>query len=172
MNMPAYRIIGGVFLLVLLVSISALVYRNMQLDRGLSAFKSENYSEAMNILLPLAKIGDSMPQYMLGQMYAFGWGVTKDDDQAMYWFRRAAMWYSGHGDKGAEAAYYVGETHVEHRDNAEALKWYRIAAEGGSRRAAEVLGRAYRKGELGLVPDSSQAKHWTEKAKDLAPAIE
>lgn len=172
MNLPSLGKAGYVILIVLLVGVVALafVYRNIQLDRGMSALKSQNYGEAMKALKPLAELGDSMPQYLLGQMFAFGWSAKRDDEQAMYWFRRAAMWYSGQGDKGAEAAYYVGERFAEQKNNADAVHWYRVAADGGSRQAAEVLAKAYEVGGLDLKPDPEQARSWREKAAKALPA--
>lgn len=148
----------------------AVVYRNKQFDKGASALKSQNYTEAMNTLKPLAEMGDSMSQYLLGQMFAFGWGVNKDDTKAMEWFRRAGMWYSGQGDKAAEAAYYVGEQYAEKKKYDEAIKWYRTAAEGGSRQAAEALAKAYEDATLGLERNMELASSWREKAKNALPS--
>ncbi len=172
MNLPSLGKAGYVILVVLLVSTVAglaIVYRNSQIDRGTSALKSQNYGEAMKVLKPLAQLGDTMPQYLLGQFFAFGWGVNEDDEQAMYWFRRAGMWYSGQGDKAAEAAYYVGEKYAEQKNHAKAVKWYRVAAEGGSRQAAVVLSKAYEEGSLGLQRDPEQARSWREKAEKTLP---
>lgn len=147
----------------------AVVYRNIQVERGTSALKSQNYTEAMKVLKPLAVLGDSVPQYLIGQMFAFGWGVKKDDGQAMYWFRRSGMWHSGKGDKAAEAAYYVGEANAERKNHTEAIKWYRVAAEGGSRQAAIALSKAYENGALGLQRAPEQARFWKEKAEKAPP---
>jgi len=164
---------GSALALVLLVGavvVLAVVYRNMQFDRGTSAIKSQNYGKAMKALKPLADLGDSMSQYLLGQMFAFGWGVTQDNGQAMYWFRRAGMWYSGQGDKGAEAAFYVGKEHAERKNYTEAIRWYRVAAEGGARQAAIALSKAYEEGSHGLQRDPEQARSWKEKADNALPS--
>lgn len=157
-------------LLVGAVIVLVVVYRNIQFDRGTSAIKSQNYDKAMKALKPLAQLGDSMSQYLLGQMFAFGWGVPQDDGQAMYWFRRARMWYSGRGDKGAEAAFYVGKENAEQNKDSEATKWYRVAAEGGSRQAAIALSKAYEEGSHGLRRDPEQARSWKEKADNALPS--
>ncbi|MBI5233751.1 MAG: sel1 repeat family protein [Deltaproteobacteria bacterium] len=149
--------LGGIVVL-------AIIYRNIQLDRGMVAFKSENYSEAMKIFKPLAELGDSIPQYILGEMFAFGLGVKQDDEQAMYWFRRASLFYSGQGDRGAEAACSVAEEYASQRNYSKALDWYLIAAEGGSRQAAIVLSKSYGEGLLGLQIDPEQALYWKKKA--------
>jgi TPR repeat protein len=30
-----------------------------------------------------------MAQFLLAELYAYGWGVAKDDETAIYWYRRA-----------------------------------------------------------------------------------
>ena len=159
-NLP-HKAIYVVLLAAVIIGVAvamAVLYRNIQLDKGLSALKSQNYAEAMKRLKPLAELGDSVSQYELGHMFAFGSGVAKDDAQAMYWFRRAAMEYSGQGDKAAEAAYYVGEENAERKNYTEAVRWYRVAAEGGSRQAAVALSKAYEEGSLSLQRDPEQAR--------------
>lgn len=100
MNLSSLGKAGYAIMVILLagaIVVLVIVYRDIQLDRGTSALKSQNYDKAMKTLKPLAELGDSTPQYILGQMFAFGWGVKQDNEQAMYWFRRAGMWYSGQG---------------------------------------------------------------------------
>jgi len=169
MNLPYLGKAGYVVVVILLVGaiiVLAIVYRNIQLDQGTSALKSQNYGEAMKTLKPLAELGDSTSQYLLGEMFAFGYGVKQDDEQAMYWFRRAGrMWGIGHGYTAAGAAYYVGEKNVARRNYIEAVKWYRVAAEGGYRQAATTLSKAYDEGSLGLQRDFEQARYWNKKAE-------
>jgi hypothetical protein len=57
----------------------AIVYEETQLDEGVSALKAEDYITTLDKLRPLALLGDSDAQYILGKMYAFGWGVVKDN---------------------------------------------------------------------------------------------
>lgn len=173
MNLSSLGKAGYAIMVILLagaIVVLVIVYRDIQLDRGTSALKSQNYDKAMKTLKPLAELGDSTPQYILGQMFAFGWGVKQDNEQAMYWFRRAGMWYSGQGDKAAEAAYYVGKEKAEQKNYTEAVRWYRVAAEGGSRQAAVALGKAYEEGLLGLQRDREQARFWKEKAEKPLPS--
>lgn len=156
--------------IVLLVSAVALVpvaiaYRNTQLDKGISALKAEDYATTLHKLKPLAMMGDSTAQEVLGQMYVHGWGVPKDENKALKWLRRSARWTKTESDKAAVAAYYIGKDYAEgvgviRKDEAEAVRWFKIAAEGGSRGAAEQLGKAYTEGLLGLPRDPKQAEHW------------
>ncbi|MEG2063237.1 MAG: tetratricopeptide repeat protein, partial [Kiritimatiellia bacterium] len=49
------------------------------------------------------------------------------------------------------------------RDEAEAVKWYRMAAEQGDASAQYNLGCCYRKGE-GVARDEAEAVEWWRKA--------
>jgi TPR repeat protein len=129
-------IIGGIALVVL-ISIAAVLVRNVQIDDAAAALKTSDYTTAFRKLHPLARVGDSHAQYLLGQMYAFGWGVPRNDDTAIAWFRRAAMSSEGLTDPAAAAEFYVAknyrEGHGVQKDDAQADKWLRRAVEGGYR---------------------------------------
>ena len=162
---------GILFLVSAAVLIPAMiVYRNIQFDKGTSALKAEDYETTIRKLKPLAIVGDSDAQFLLGQMYAFGWGVSKDENKALDWLRRSARWTRNEPDKAAAAAYYIGRDYAEgvgavRKNDAEAVKWFKIAAEGGFREAADRLGRAYAEGLLGLQRDPKQSEFWLSKAK-------
>ncbi|MEI7221386.1 SEL1-like repeat protein [Pectobacterium carotovorum] len=49
-------------------------------------------------------------------------------------------------------------------ENIEALKWFRVAAEGGHREAQNILGLVYEKGRWGVYPDGTEAEKWYERA--------
>ena len=67
---------------------------------------------------------------MLGRCYAKGEGVTKDNVEALKWYRMSAE----HGAANAQCelgrCYAKGE--ILAMDKIEALKWFRKAAEQGS----------------------------------------
>ena len=67
-------------------------------------------------------------------MYAEGKGVSKDEAEAVRWYRLAAD--QGH----AEAQYFLGIMYADGRgvskDEAEAVRWYRLAGGPGSRLCA------------------------------------
>jgi TPR repeat protein len=140
MNAWRWKALIAVVILVV-VGGSAVVFRNDTLDAGASALKVGDYRKAFEKLSTLARLGDSKAQYLLGQMYAFGWGVSKSDDEAIKWFRKAGMWSEGTTDAAAAAEYYVGQGYAEGigvtRNEAESQKWFRRAAEGGYRPSAK-----------------------------------
>ncbi len=169
-------ILGSVILLV----VTFIVFRNIQFDKGVSALKSGDYDTAMRSFKPLAIIGDSGAQYLLGQMYAFGWGVPRDESLALKWLRKAGKWSKTETetetetetDKAASAAYYIGKDYAEGvgavpKDELQAVKWFRIAADGGYRQAAELLGKSYSEGLFGLPRDQKQSEYWFQEAKGL-----
>jgi Sel1 repeat len=59
-------------------------------DEGLAAYKKGDFATALNEWQPLAEQGDAHAQFNLGLMYTDGQGVTKDDAQAVQWYRKAA----------------------------------------------------------------------------------
>ena len=85
-----------------------------------------------------AEKGDAEAQFNLATMYTNGEGVTKDDAEAVRWFRRAAE--QGH----AAAQYNLGVSYANGegvtKDDAEAIRWYRLAAEQGHAAAQYNLG--------------------------------
>lgn len=129
-------VIAGIGVVAALV-LGAVFARNVQLDDATAALKTSDYATALRKLRPLAQLGDGHAQYLLGQMYAFGWGVPRDDDAAIAWFRRAGMWSEGLTDPAAAAEYYVAQNYLEghgvQKDETEANKWMKRATDGGYR---------------------------------------
>ena len=59
-------------------------------EDGLKAYKQGHYAEAIRLWLPVAKADDTEIQFNLGIMYSEGRGISKNPDEALYWFKRAA----------------------------------------------------------------------------------
>jgi TPR repeat protein len=108
-----------------------------------AALKISDYSTAMTMFTPLASLGHSKAQYLLGEMNAYGWGTAKDDAAAIRWFKRASMWSAPGVQPEAPAEFFVGQNYDKgvgvDRDPVEAEKWYRRSAEGGYGLAKERL---------------------------------
>src|SRR5689334_1159326 len=64
-------------------------YRFWVFSDAYLALKTGDYGQTMRLLRPWAAMGNSKAQYTLGESYALGLGVVKDDETAVYWFRRA-----------------------------------------------------------------------------------
>ena len=128
---------------VIVVTVGAYLVVRSRFEAGILALKTGDYESAAEKLRSLAYLGHEGAQYHLGEMYAFGWGVGKDDDEAISWFRRAARWTEGTTDPAAAAEYFVAVnyesgTGVE-RNPEEARRWYERSAAGGYKDAHEKL---------------------------------
>lgn len=146
------------------------IYWNVRYDEGAAALKALDYGTAVERLEPLASLGDSTAQFVVGQLYAFGLGVAKDDERAIMWFRKSAWEHHSESDRAAPAEYFVAQEYSEtgglvEPNYVEAKKWLQKAAEGGHKEAASHLAKAYSEGLLGFSRDSNQAKEWFERAK-------
>jgi TPR repeat protein len=133
----------GLALLVLLVAI-ALVARNHQMNEGQRKLKEGAGADALKNLLPLARLGDSDAQFLVGNAFAYGWGIQRDADKALYWFRRSAAFQQDESDPAAAAALLVGKSYAEGKngvavDMIESSRWLEVAAAGGSREARSIL---------------------------------
>ncbi len=108
---------------------------------SLRALKNKEYKVEFDRLLPQAEQGDGEAQNRIGEMYEFGYGVERDNDKALAWFRKAA-------DQNVVAAWHnVGRSYNfgtgVAQDYAEAENWYRKAAEKGYMESMFFLGTLY-----------------------------
>jgi len=105
------------------------------LARGLTAYKTGNYSQALKLLRRAAKDGSSDAQFHLGAMYFNGHGVAQDRDKATRAFHDAAV----RGNR--EAQVILGMMYWDGRgvpkDSVSAYMWFDIASRNGSQQAAE-----------------------------------
>jgi TPR repeat protein len=136
-------------------------------DRAMAAYQKGDYTTALKLSRSLADQGDARAQSILGLIYYGGRGVSRNDNEAVRWFRHAA-------DLGdATGNLYLGVMFADGRgvpqDYAEAAKWYRLAADLGDAQAQYNLGLAYAKGE-GVSPDNVSAHMWFNLAAARFPA--
>jgi hypothetical protein len=113
---------------------------------GIEAWQRADYSAAVAIWRPLAERGDADAQFNLGQAYRLGRGVPINLGSAKSWFERAAA--SGHLD--AETT--LGLLLFQNGEQADGLKWLKMAAEQGEPRAQLVYGTALYNGD-GITQD-------------------
>jgi TPR repeat protein len=69
---------------------------DVPLERGVQAFEQSRYGDAIAEFRSAANAGDSRAQEILGFMYLhgpnlYGASVPLDRDQAIHWFRHAAL---------------------------------------------------------------------------------
>lgn len=132
-----------------------------------------------------AEKGNANAQYRLGLFYETGYGVDKNSNEAINWYRKAAE--QGHKEAKAElkklekiaqssketnpgdaqTQYELGLRYAKGKeivkDEAEAVKWYLKAAEQGHAKAQNNLGLCYKEG-TGVQKDDEEAAKWFSKA--------
>ncbi len=119
----------------------------------------------MKELRRLADQGDAQAQFELGFRYAHGYGVSRDDQEAVKWYRLAA-------DQGdADAQHALGVMYDEGRgvpkDYVLAHMWVNLAAAKGVKRAVtardllETIMTPVR-----LAEAQRLVKEWTPKGKE------
>ena len=59
------------------------------LKSAIEHFDNDRYEEALPLFEKLAREGDAEAMYYLGIMYYEGWGVDKDLDKAVEWWKKA-----------------------------------------------------------------------------------
>ena len=131
------------------------------LEKGLAAFNEGDYETSLAECLPLADEGNVEAQFCVGRLYANGFGVPMDDEQALKWYGLAAA--GGH----AEAQFNLGVMHANgwgvEMNDVPAAGFYRLAAEQGFAAAQAALGFSYKHG-AGVEKDLTKAYTWFDIA--------
>ncbi|KAF9930951.1 hypothetical protein FBU30_011060 [Linnemannia zychae] len=122
-------------------------------------------SDDFQKLMAQAKANNMLAQVTLGNMYLEGdSSVTKDYQQAMYWFRKAA----DQGDPiGQRKVGYLYDNGLGiPRNEPLAIEWYTKAAEQGNPGAQFSLGIKSWHGSEGVKMDGKKAMEWFQKAAE------
>lgn len=85
--------------------ISGCLTRSLNLQEGITSFKTQDYRRAFIRLKPEAEKGQPDAQYAVGYMYYYGQGVIEDRKKAWFWINMAAHL----GQKDAVAAKQILE---------------------------------------------------------------
>jgi TPR repeat protein len=156
------------------------------LEDGEAAYQRGDYLTAVSLWRPLADYGDATAQVKLGQMYEEGHGVPQSYAEAIRLYRLAAekgnafaqdllglMYEEGEGVPqdlsrrsgctGSLLGEMYGQGHGVPQDYAEAVKWYRLAAEQGNAIGQFDLGTVYVLGK-GVAQDLVQSRMWFDLA--------
>ena len=122
---------------------------------------------ALKTIRESATAGDIAAQFLLGQVYCEGRGVTLDAGEGLHWYRLAA-------NSGLPAAMnMLGRCHElgvgTEADPVLAAVWYRKAANAGLDWGMYNLANLLATGR-GLAPSRAEALAWYRKAADLGHA--
>ena len=149
----------------LVVLVQPVVAQDFQ--KGIEAHDRDDYATALREFKALAEQGDVNAQFLLGEMYANGQGLTQDYAQAVKWYRLAAEQGDAFAQNNLGLMYAEGRGVTQ--DYARAVKWYRLAAEQGFAVAQYNLGFRYHNGE-GVTQDYARAVKWFRLAADQGVA--
>lgn len=125
------------------------------------------YSDEFNTTLRLAQQGNIAAQFNLALMYSNGEGVTQDDGQAVYWYRKAANQGDAASQNNLGLKYEYGKGVTQ--DYNQAVYWFQKAANQGNVYGQYNLGTMYEKGR-GVTQDNAQALYWYRKAAEQGNA--
>lgn len=134
-------------------------------EAGIKAWQSGDAATAVAIWKPLAAKGDADARFNLAQAYKLGRGVPVDLAQAQRLYEQAAR--QNHRD----AQTTLGLLLFQNGSRAAALRWLKLAAEGGEPRAMLVYGTALFNGD-GVARDPVEAYAMVSRAaaQGLQPA--
>jgi TPR repeat protein len=127
---------------------------NTGFGEAMTAFENKDYATALKILQPLADRGIPRAQYNLGVMHDNGFGVLKNHEKAMRWYKFAAEQGYSPAQFNLAVMYEKGEGSP--KDYIEAARLYKLAAAQGDNLAQYNLGVLYDNG-LGVRQDFSEA---------------
>ena len=130
----------------LLLTISSVMFHDDFQD-GWSSYVKKDFKTAHKLWLPLAEEGNARAQFFMGYMYDLGFGVQKEDQEAVKWYRLAAE----QGDSRAQffMGFMLDFGSGVKEDDQEAVKWYRLAAKQGYALANAII---YDLAEKGVPP--------------------
>lgn len=124
------------------------------IDDAAVAWARGDYAAELKITIPLAQKGEAWAQFFLGNSYLNGKGVTKNDAEAVNWYRLAATQGNASAQFNLGLMYRKGQGVSQ--NYAEAVKWYRLAAAQDDALAQTSLGFAYSNGQ-GVLQDDTKA---------------
>lgn len=121
----------------------------------------QNTALAIELFYPLAKSGNMIAQFALGEIYWNGNGIPVDNEKAIYWYTLA-------GENGHPLVQlWLGNNYcigIRTEANAEqAVYWYTKAAENNVVLAQYHLGVCYSTG-WGVAKDENKAFYWMQQS--------
>ena len=119
----------------LLFTLSALTSWAGDFQKGVSAYKSGDYTTAFKEFAALAEQGDADAQFNLALMYKDGQEVPQDYKQAVRWYTKAAEQGAVRAQSNLGTMYGTGQGVPQ--DNVYAHMWFNLAAANGNEPASK-----------------------------------
>jgi TPR repeat protein len=130
--------------------------------------RPDGSAESASVLRRRVAEGDGRAMAQLGFMYFTGRGaLTKDDREAVRWFRDGARAGNGLAMSFLGSSYWVGMGGLP-KDEVEAVRWFRKGADVFDGRAQAMLGQTYLTGGGGLPRDEAQAVRWFRQGAEAS----
>lgn len=101
-----------------------------ELEKGLAAFNTQDYTQAFTLLQPLAEQGNAESQCIIASMYHLGLGREKMISEAIKWYIKSAEQGYGVASNNLAGIYLCGADGVA-ADRTLAEKWFQTAREQG-----------------------------------------
>lgn len=114
-------------------------------------------------LAPQAVSQTPREQLKLGERYAYGRGVRRNDEEAIKWFRLAAE--QGNAEAQYKLAIMLDKGFGTSTNHTEALVWYKRAADQGHASAENNIGNLYSEGR-GVPVDKDEAERWYRRSAE------
>ncbi|SHN63069.1 tetratricopeptide repeat protein [Desulfovibrio litoralis] len=134
------------------------------LKKASLAYQEKKYTEAINLLKPLADKGNTDAQFALGLIYVRGEGVKADPNLVKEYWTKSAN--AGH----PEAQFNLGMAYIRgifgKRSATDAVKWWEKAANQGHGDAYYALGQIYKVGD-GVKKDEKKSASYNQKGLEL-----
>lgn len=115
------------------------------LDEGVAAWEAGDLPLAFKEFHAAAEKGEADSQFNLALMYENGFGVARDEKEAVFWYRKSAEQGNSHAQFNLGVLYENGRGVAV--DFVEANRWYRKAAVQGDALAIGNLGMLYLRGD-------------------------
>ncbi|MBP3407250.1 MAG: sel1 repeat family protein [Kiritimatiellae bacterium] len=129
---------------------------------AIEAFEAKRWEDGFR-LSKNADLNNKIVQFYLGLMYERGYGVPKDDYEAVKWCRKSAE--QGNADAQCNLGFMYENGRGVPKDETEAVKWYRKSAEQGNAFGQCNLGWMYESGR-GVPKDDYEAVKWYRKSAE------
>ena len=111
-----------------------------ELQKAVAAISQGEFQQSFEIVSQLAQQGMAVAQHFLGWHYHKGIGTDQNDQQAVFWWQKAAVQGMAEAQQGLGWAYANGRGVDE--DPAEAYRWYNRAVASGDEEARSGLSEA------------------------------
>jgi TPR repeat protein len=139
-----------------------------ELERAKQYMRSSNPGAALPLLREAVRKNSAEAMGLLGNLYAYGSGVPRDQAEAVRWYLKASEGGSITAMREVGFMYQNGSGVT--KDYAEALRWYRKSAGAGNAVAMNDIGLMYLNG-WGVTKDEAEALRWFRKSADAGNEI-